>query len=150
MYIRRMASLVPQICNINFQKLTVFYLNFAGELRKACNLVLGGPNPPSLFPDVLLLLTSFPETVCNRDCRASLESAVVALHACLSHGVKTNCSFAAAFGGVMPGLRVPPVGLGQEEERERAIVTGWLKRAIVQGKTMFCLFAWIRSMSVFL
>ena len=76
--------------------------------------------------------------MCNRDCRASLESAVVALHACLEHGVKTNCSFAAAFGGVIPGLRVPPTGLGQEEEREKAIVVSWLKRAIVQGQSSPC------------
>lgn len=63
---------------------------------------------------------------------------MVALHACLEHGVKTNCSFAAAFGGVIPGLRVPPTGLGQEKEREKAIVVSWLKRAIVQGQSSPC------------
>ncbi len=73
------------------------------------------------------------ETVCNVDCRLSLETALVALHACLEHGVKKGCSFAAVFGGVIPGLRVPPAGVAGEEERERVIVIGWLKRAIVQG-----------------
>ena len=68
------------------------------------------------------------------DCRVSLEGALAALHACLEHGVKKGCSFAAVFGGVIPGLRVPPAGVAGEEEREKIIVVGWLKRAIVQGE----------------
>ena len=73
--------------------------------------------------------------MCNRDCRASLDSALAALHACLDHGVKPRCSFAAAFGGVIPGLRCAPAGEGQED-RERAMVITWLKRAIAQGASL--------------
>jgi hypothetical protein len=75
------------------------------------------------------------EIVCNRDCRASLESALAALHACLDHGVKKDCSFAAAFGGAIPGLRAPPAGAGRDDDRQKAIVINWLKRAIVQGNS---------------
>jgi hypothetical protein len=91
-----------------------------------------------LLAPVAHTLTSHaaPETVCNVDCRLSLESALAALHACLEHGVKKGCSFAAVFGGVIPGLRVPPAGVAGEEEREKIIVVGWLKRAIVQGETL--------------
>jgi hypothetical protein len=63
----------------------------------------------------------------------SLEAALAALHACLEHGVKKGCSFAAVFGGVMPGLRVPPAGIAVDDVKEKTIVIGWLKRAIVQG-----------------
>jgi len=95
-----------------------------------------------MSPDVRLSAFShhfMSEIVCNRDCRASLESALAALHACLDHGVKKDCSFAAAFGGAIPGLRAPPAGAGRDDDRQKAIVINWLKRAIVQGNSPFTL-----------